>query len=96
MVSGEYDLRDPIDEVYRVFDQITGPAELWVFADQFHRPSFAGSGVYPAMLDWLRARLDGEALARPNRVRYIEPGATGPAGAAVSFRRRWYEAGDPA
>lgn len=97
MVTGEYDLRDPVEDVFRIFDQITVPAELWVFADQFHRPAFAGgTGVYGAMLDWLEARLSDTALPAVNRVRYIEPDAIGPAGPHVSFKRRWYEDGDPA
>src|SRR6185312_4303229 len=41
MLAGEYDHRDPLDEVYRLFDQITSAAELWVFADCFHKIHFA-------------------------------------------------------
>jgi dipeptidyl aminopeptidase/acylaminoacyl peptidase len=97
MVSGEYDLRDPVDEVFRIFDQVEVPAELWLFADQFHRVHFAGgAGVYGPMLDWLAARLTGDALPAANRVRYIEPAATGPSGDGVTFKRRWYEKGESA
>jgi hypothetical protein len=92
MASGEYDLRDPVDEVFSIFDQLTVPAELWLFADQFHRLRFAGGqGVYSAMLDWLEDRLKGTALPSENNVLYIEPGATGPSGDGVSRKRRWYE-----
>jgi dipeptidyl aminopeptidase/acylaminoacyl peptidase len=92
MLSGEYDLRDPIEEVFGLFDQLTAPAELWVFADQFHKMRFAGGvSVYDSMLDWLSDRLDDVPLNTPNVVRYIEPEASGPAGPGVRLQRRWYE-----
>ena len=98
MLTGEYDLRDPIEEVYRLFDQVLAPAELWVFADQFHRLAFAdgGTSVYQAMLDWLGRRLDGIPPLPGNPVRYIEPAALGPTGVGVRLRRHWYEPGTPA
>jgi pimeloyl-ACP methyl ester carboxylesterase len=96
MLTGEYDLRDPVEEVLRLFDQVTAPAELWVFADQFHRLAFGGGrSVYEAMLDWLEDRLAGMPLPSRNRVRYIEPGAEGPSGPQVTFKRRWFEEGEP-
>jgi pimeloyl-ACP methyl ester carboxylesterase len=96
MIAGEYDLRDPAEEVLRLFDAVRSPAELWMFADQFHRPTFAGGrGVYEAVLDWLEARLTGTPLPVTNRVRYIEPEADGPAGPHVTFKRRWFEQGEP-
>ena len=42
LAVGEYDPRGPIDEIYRMFDQLKAPAELWVFADQHHMPSIGG------------------------------------------------------
>lgn len=96
MLTGEYDLRDPVEEVLRLFDQVSTPAELWVFADQFHKLTFGGRrSVYDAMLDWLEERLADTPLPARNQVRYIEPGADGPAGPHVTFKRRWFEAGQP-
>ena len=51
MITGEYDLRDPVEEVFEKFDQLRAPGELWVFADQFHRPHFAGDGSLYAGLN---------------------------------------------
>ena len=102
MVSGEYDLRDPVEEVFRLFDQVPGPAELWLFADQFHRPKFTGDrSVHEAILDWLEATLADTPpppTGNPpgNRVRYIEPAAEGLTGPHVTFKRRWFEHGRPA
>jgi pimeloyl-ACP methyl ester carboxylesterase len=96
MMAGEYDLRDPAEEVLRLFDLLSAPAELWMFADQFHRPTFAGGrGVYEPVLDWLAARLASSPLPAVNRVRYIEPAAEGPTGPHVTFKKRWFEPGEP-
>jgi pimeloyl-ACP methyl ester carboxylesterase len=97
MATGEYDLRDPVEDVFGLFDQLAVPAELWLFADQFHRLKFTGKRkVYETMLDWLEERLSGTPLpAGANQVRYIEPAAEGPAGPHVSLKRRWFEEGAP-
>ena len=94
MVSGEYDLRDPIEEVYRVFEELKVPAELWVFADQFHLASLSAGGtetVQGLMLDWLRDRLEGRPLAHPGQVLYLDKSGTGPNSPSVPLKRRWYE-----
>ena len=39
IVVGEFDPRAPVDEVYRLFDQMKAPAELWVLPDQHHNGS---------------------------------------------------------
>ncbi len=98
LAAGEYDPRSPIDEVYRVFDQVTAPAELWVFADQHHMPSIGGQGgigwaapLDGVMCDWLRDRLAGKPLDHPGQVLYIEAGGAGPNSPSVPLKRRWYE-----
>jgi len=79
MLAGEYDLRDPIDEVYRLFGQLNAPAELWVFADQFHRLSLGGGEtVQNMLLDWLRDRLDGKPMRHAGEVLYLDGGSAGP------------------
>ncbi|MFI5269363.1 MAG: alpha/beta hydrolase family protein, partial [Chloroflexota bacterium] len=98
LVAGEYDPRSPIEEVYRLFDQLKAPAELWVYADQHHNPSVGGEGgvtweapVHGVMCDWLKDRLAGKALAHPGQVVYVEPSSPGPYSAGVALKRRWYE-----
>jgi dipeptidyl aminopeptidase/acylaminoacyl peptidase len=92
MLTGEYDHRDPIAEVYRLFDKITAPKELWVFADQFHQLRFAGGvDVYSAMLDWLVDRLEGKEMTRSGEVIYLEPDADGPDSTHADRKRHWYE-----
>jgi len=94
MVTGEYDHRDPIEEVFRLFDGIAAPAELWVFADQFHRSRLPGGGdtVYCIMLDWLVDRLEGRPMLHSGDVLYLEPGNAGPNSPTVAHKRRWFEA----
>ena len=95
MLTGEYDHRDPLDEVYRLFDQITTEAEMWVFADCFHKIHFAnGKGTQAHVLNWLEDRLQRRPMSSSNRVLYIEPEATGPSGPGVSLKRWWYQVGE--
>ena len=94
MLTGEYDHRDPLEEVYRLFDKITAPKELWVFADQFHQLRFGGGvEVYDVLLDWLQDRLRGEEMARNGEVIYLEPGSEGVDATTAHRKRRWYEEG---
>jgi 2,6-dihydroxypseudooxynicotine hydrolase len=95
MVTGEYDHRDPIEEVYDLFDRLRVPAELWVFADQFHRSRLPGGGdtVYNLMLDWLMDRLAGRPVTNPGDVLYLDASSPGPNSPAVAKKRHWYEPG---
>ena len=67
IVTGEYDPRAPIEEVYRLFDQMKAPAELWVLPDQHHNGSItqkARSSVWEADIHAFRVRLAARALQR--------------------------------
>lgn len=94
MVAGEYDHRDPIGEVYRQFDDLGVPGELWVFADQFHRSRIVGGGdtVYNLMIDWLVDRLAGAPQKNAGQVLYLESGGSGPNDPNVARKRRWFDA----
>jgi len=93
MVTGEYDLRDPLDEVYELFDQLTSPAELWVFADQFHKVKLGSSELVPRlMLDWLEDRLSGRPMERSGASVYLDKNGRGPNDPGVRRQRRWFDA----
>lgn len=93
LVVGEYDHRDPIDEVYRLFDRLGAPGELWVFADQLHRVKLPGGDdvLQQLMLDWLVDRLEGRPQQHRGEVLWIEPASAGPNSATVARKRRWFD-----
>jgi esterase/lipase len=95
LVVGEYDHRDPIDEVYRLFDRLRVPGELWVFADQLHKIKLSGGDdvLTELMLDWLVDRLGGRPQPGRGEVLWVEPGDAGPNDPAVARKRRWFDAG---
>ena len=79
MLTGEYDHRDPLEEVYRLFDKITAPqgavgvrrpvppASLRRWSRGVRRPLSTGS----------KTGLRGEEMARNGEVIYLEPGSEG-------------------
>jgi dienelactone hydrolase len=93
LVVGEYDHRDPIDEVYRLFDRLATPGELWVFADQLHRIKIPGgeSVLTELMFDWLADRLAGRPQPNRGQVVWVEPG-TSPNDPKAARKRRWFDA----
>jgi pimeloyl-ACP methyl ester carboxylesterase len=100
--SGEYDPRSPLEEVYELFDELTCPAELWVFADLHHalslvRPNGEGGPIWQwdmhdMACDWLRDRFEGRSQVNRGKVLYIDPGVGGPYSPKTSEKRHWYEA----
>jgi dienelactone hydrolase len=91
LMVGEYDPRSPLEEVYRLFDQLQAPAELWVFADQHHQMTIGGEGVAEICCDWLLDRFDGKPLVHPGEVLYVEQNGAGPNAANVPVKRKWYD-----
>jgi dipeptidyl aminopeptidase/acylaminoacyl peptidase len=99
LVCGEYDPRAPMDEIYRLFDQMKAPAELWVLPDQHHSASVTmrhGASVWEADMhafscDWLRDRFNGVPVKHPGQVLYIEASGAGPNSPSVKLKRKWYE-----
>jgi dienelactone hydrolase len=99
LMSGEFDPRSPISEVYELFDRITAPAELWVYADQHHMLALLGNPDAPLWLneshaltmDWLADRAAGRPMQNAGQVIYIEPTGPGPNGTAAARKRMWFE-----
>jgi pimeloyl-ACP methyl ester carboxylesterase len=95
LTAGEYDPRAPLHEVYRLFDQLWVPAELWVMVDQHHELSIGPGGPLWSRttqgigVDWLRDRLEGNELRNPG-VSWVL-GADGPNAPSVTRKRHWYE-----
>ncbi len=99
IVSGEYDPRAPISEVYRLFDEMKAPAELWVLPDQHHNGSITQKGrssvweadIHAFVCDWLRERFQGKPLKHPGKTMWIDPNGAGPNGPGVTYKRRWFD-----
>ncbi|HVB76936.1 MAG TPA: alpha/beta fold hydrolase [Candidatus Nitrosotalea sp.] len=101
MATGEYDPRSPLDEVYELFDELTSPSELWVFADQFHQVSTTRPGAengplayldtHELALDWLQDRLAGRSLSSPGEVVYVEAQRGGPYSSQRRLTRNWFD-----
>ena len=99
IVTGEYDPRAPVDEVYRLFDEMKAPAELWVLPDQHHNGSItqkARSSVWEAdihafVCDWLRERFEGKPVKHPGKSLWVDPAGAGPNAPGVSYKRRWFD-----
>ncbi len=99
VVTGEYDPRAPIDEVYRLFDQMKAPAELWVLPDQHHNGSVTQKGpsavweadIHSFVCDWLRERFNGVPVKHPGKALWLEPAGAGPNAPEVSYKRRWFD-----
>lgn len=93
---GEYDARSPLDEMYRLFDLIEAPAELWVFADQHHHTNVRSGDpmwrhdINAMGMDWLLDRFGGDPPRRAGEVLYIEPTGGGPNDPATPAKRHWF------
>jgi pimeloyl-ACP methyl ester carboxylesterase len=99
LIAGEYDPRSPLEEIYRLREQITAPAELWVFPDQFHHTSLGGGGrrglweadIHETICDWLSDRFADKPMPNAGTVSYIEGSSAGPNDPKVSRHLHWYE-----
>jgi dipeptidyl aminopeptidase/acylaminoacyl peptidase len=95
---GQYDPRSPLEEVYELFDTITAPSELWVFADQHHNCNMlsAHASVWvndhnSATADWLKDRFDGKPIREPGATYFLEVNGVSPYDPKVSRKRHWFD-----
>ncbi len=99
IVAGEYDPRAPVDEVYRAFDEMKAPAELWVLPDQHHNGSITQKGrssvweadIHAFVCDWMRERFEGKPVKHPGKSLWIDPAGAGPNAPGVTYKRRWFD-----
>jgi pimeloyl-ACP methyl ester carboxylesterase len=99
IVSGEYDPRAPIEEVYRLFDQMKAPAELWMLPDQHHngsitqksRSSVWEADIHAFVCDWMRERFNGVPVKHAGKTLWLDPSGPGPNAKTVTYKRRWFD-----
>lgn len=77
---GEYDPLCHLDDALPIWQQITGPREMWILEDDFHSPpkieGLGGSDVYYYLVDWLRDALNGKVERGRDMIRIV-PKKTG-------------------
>jgi dienelactone hydrolase len=85
LTAGEYDARSPVELVYRFWDNITAPKELWIHEDTYHQTNiFPGQGqrldCHSMGIDWMVDALAGKFKAGHARKMYVRSGGGGPNG----------------
>lgn len=64
IVNGEFDPLAPLDTVLNVYEQVSGPKEIWIVEDEFHTPrhgeSFGSADFYGFLADWIFDALNGK------------------------------------
>jgi pimeloyl-ACP methyl ester carboxylesterase len=83
MVVGEFDPLCPLEDAYRLFDELAGPKEIWVMENEAHTAKdlrgLGSIGAYAHLADWLRDALEGRIPPDHCVVRYIpQQGGLGP------------------
>ena len=73
LTTGEYDARSPVELVYKFYDNIKGPKELWVYEDTYHWTNlFPGTNEnadsHNMGRDWIREALPASS-SRATRAR---------------------------
>jgi len=72
MVMGEYDPLCYLEAGLSLFDELSGPKELWVLENEFHRVAgsdcLGGMDAYPFMADWLADALSGRIASDHRRL----------------------------
>ena len=86
LTTGEYDARSPVELVYKFWERIKAPKELWVYEDTYHQTT-----MFPAMgqrmdchsmgMDWIVDALAGKFKQGHARKMYLRTGGGGPSGA---------------
>jgi hypothetical protein len=85
LTAGEYDARSPVELVYKFWDNITAPKELWIHEDTYHQTNiFPGQGqrldCHSMGIDWMVDALAGKFKAGHARKMYVRSGGGGPNG----------------
>jgi pimeloyl-ACP methyl ester carboxylesterase len=98
LTAGEYDARSPVELVYKFYDNIKAPKELWVYEDTYHWTNlFPGTNEnadsHNMGMDWMREALAGKFKPGYARKTFLRTGGGGPHGTQGLGQdaRRWWE-----
>jgi len=82
LVTGEFDPLSPVEYAKAVFDELSGPKELWVRENNFHKSrneyDLGGAQIEMFIADWIADRLRGRELPDRVRMQYVRQGGAGP------------------
>lgn len=91
---GEFDPLCPLEDTYEFYDEIGGPAHLWVIGEEAHRlhwvRALGGLSIWHWCLDWLSDALNGKHDVGRREI-YVGQGGGGPfaTDAPVPAYRTW-------
>ncbi|MFQ5896170.1 MAG: alpha/beta hydrolase family protein, partial [Nitrospinota bacterium] len=90
LVTGEFDPLCPLEDAFRVFEEVRGPRELWVFENQFHPlwtiKNLGGLDCHPFVMDWLKKVLTEGAPKGLKRIAYARVRGKGPFDPACEWK----------
>ncbi|MBI4171194.1 MAG: alpha/beta hydrolase [Actinobacteria bacterium] len=82
LVTGEFDPLSPVEHAKAVFDELSGPKELWVRENNFHKSrnetDLAGAQIEMFMADRLVEWLTAGCVPDLARILYVRDAGTGP------------------
>jgi pimeloyl-ACP methyl ester carboxylesterase len=82
LVTGEFDPLSPVEFAKEVFDELSGPKEIWVRENNFHKSDndgdMGGGQIEMFMADWIVERLKNGCDPSLNRAQYVRVGGRGP------------------
>ena len=93
LTTGEYDARSPVELVYKFYDNIKGPKELWVYEDTYHWTNlFPGTNEnadsHNMGRDWIPRRSPASSSRATRARRSCAPAAVDRMAPKVSTRTR--------
>jgi dipeptidyl aminopeptidase/acylaminoacyl peptidase len=98
LTAGEYDPLTPLEDTLTIFDEISGPKELWIYENGFHGgvregiPNLGNYNMFAYVIDWMRKVINGKVPDYFNIKRLIPTAGYGPYGHEVedfSLRSRY-------
>ena len=89
IVQGEMDELSPLEDVYKFYETLTCPKEIWIYENQFHPMGPVSAEAFPAFVGWLRDKVDNPVPADLDKHVYVRQSGGYREGKAINF---WFEA----
>lgn len=53
LATGQYDQLSPLEDAYKLFENLKCPKEMWVFENEFHSLGGVSTELFPWVADWI-------------------------------------------